>query len=167
MPLKLDLKTGEKLVVNGAVLENVGPNAKVLVHNRASILREKEILSTEECATPASRVYFSLQCAYMFPSRQDDYLKLFRQYLKDYLKACPSAAEIGTAINEAVDRGDLYRGLRETRRLIHHEMNTLAQLPKGIEKILGLAEEHHGDHAESSEDPENPESALRATADQD
>lgn len=164
MPLKLDLKTGEKLVVNGAVLENVGPNAKVLVHNRASILREKEILATEECATPASRVYFSLQCAYMFPSRQDYYLELFHQYLADYLKACPSAAEIGEAINTAVAKRDLYRGLRETRRLIHHEMNTLAQLPTGIEKILGLADAEQGDERGGSEDPEDPDATLRARA---
>ena len=30
MPLKLDIKSGEKMMINGAVLENVGPNAKIL-----------------------------------------------------------------------------------------------------------------------------------------
>ena len=69
MPLKLDLKAGEKMVINGAVLENVGPNAKILVHNQAMILREKEVLTEDICATPASRIYLALQCAYMFPDK--------------------------------------------------------------------------------------------------
>ncbi len=52
MPLKLDLKCGEKMIVNGAVLENVGPNAKILIHNLATVLREKEILTQDDAATP-------------------------------------------------------------------------------------------------------------------
>ena len=41
MPLKLDFKAGDKMIINGTVIENVGPNAKLLIHNEASILREQ------------------------------------------------------------------------------------------------------------------------------
>ena len=92
MPLKLDFKHGEKMIVNGAVMENVGSNAQLLVHNKASIMREKEILSNQEAATPASRVYFELQCAYIFRETRDEHLARFNQFLKDYIDACPSAA---------------------------------------------------------------------------
>ena len=71
MPLKLDFKAGEKLVINGAVVENVGGNAKLLVHNESAIIREKEILTQAETNTPAARVYFALQCAYMFPRHEE------------------------------------------------------------------------------------------------
>lgn len=143
----LDLKSGEKLVVNGAVLENAGGNTKILVHNQVAILREKEILSTDECATPASRVYFALQCAYMFPNRKADYLKLFENHLGDYLTACPSAAPIGIAIQGHVSGGRLYKGLKETRKLIHHEMKTLANLPTSVAKLFELAgNAHDADH---------------------
>ena len=59
MPLKLDLKTGEKMVVNGAVLENVGPSAKILVHNMASILREKaqQMLATKSRNSSISMIF--------------------------------------------------------------------------------------------------------------
>ncbi len=73
MPLKIDFKSGDKMVINGAVVENVGPNTKLLVHNESAILREKEILSVADSTTPASRVYFSLQCSYIFPQKRDEY----------------------------------------------------------------------------------------------
>ena len=91
MPLKLDFKAGEKLVINGAVVENVGGNAKLLVHNESAIIREKEILTQAETNTPAARVYFALQCAYMFPRHEEEYLATFREFLGDYIKAAPSA----------------------------------------------------------------------------
>ena len=43
-----DFKNGEKMIINAVVIENVGPTAKLLIRNRANILREKEILSEEE-----------------------------------------------------------------------------------------------------------------------
>lgn len=57
MPLKLEFKSGDKLMINGAVIENIGANAKILVHNEAAILRNKEVLSETDEATPAARVY--------------------------------------------------------------------------------------------------------------
>lgn len=141
MPLKLDLKGGEKMIVNGAVLENVGPSAKILVHNMASILREKEILSQEEASTPASRVYFSLQCAYMFPESRAEHLKKFEAFLSDYLMACPSASEIGNEIRKFVTDQALYKALRASRNLILHEVKTLNAFNEGMSKLNGLAAE--------------------------
>jgi len=56
MPLKLDFKAGDKMIINGAVIENIGNNSSLLIHNEAAILREKEIISEAETATPASRI---------------------------------------------------------------------------------------------------------------
>ncbi len=44
MALKLTLSPSEKLVVNGAVIQNGDRRASVVVQNKASILREKDIL---------------------------------------------------------------------------------------------------------------------------
>lgn len=145
MPLKLDLKCGEKMIVNGAVLENVGPNAKILIHNLATVLREKEILTQEDAATPASRVYFSLQCAYMFDDAREEHLKHFNQFLNDYLQACPSAAEIADVIREHIEKENFYKALKSSRNLIAHEVRTLDEFNNGMSKLSQIALEAERD----------------------
>lgn len=133
MPLIIDLKPGEKLIINGAVLENASSNTKVRVLNDCSILRQKEILSDSDSVTPASRVYFALQCAYIFPAKRAEYLRMFSHYLDSYVHACPSAAIIGTEISEAVADGHYYKALKSTRHLLDHENKVLGILRNAAE----------------------------------
>ena len=135
MPLKLDLKSGEKMVINGAVLENIGGNSKILVHNQAMILREKEVLTEDICATPASRVYLALQCAYIFPDKQADYLGLYETHLNDFVKACPSAIEIVKKIRSHITSNDLNKGLKTVQELIEHETRVLDLFNKDLEEL--------------------------------
>jgi len=135
LPLKLDLKAGEKMVINGAVLENVGPNSKILVHNQAMILREKEVLSEDICATPASRVYLALQCAYMFPEKQLEYLEMTETHLADFITACPSATEIAAKIRDHIGSNNLYKGLKGVQELIEYETYVLQTFSEGIEEM--------------------------------
>ena len=136
MPLKLEFKSGDKLMINGAVIENVGANAKLLVHNEAAILRNKEVLSETDEATPAARVYLALQCAYMFPDQSDKYMKLFGQYLNDYVAACPSATEIAGEIKDNVAEGKLYKALKKTHGLIAHEANVIKQFQHDLSEFI-------------------------------
>lgn len=149
MPLKLDLKCGEKMIINGAVLENVGPNAKILIHNLATVLREKEILTQEDAATPASRAYFSLQCAYMFDEAQDEHLKNFHRYLNDYLEACPSASEIAEVIRGHIEQENFYKALKSSRNLIAHEVRTMDEFNNGMNKLSQIAQEAEKDEADT------------------
>ena len=136
MPLKIEIKSGDKLVVNGAVMENVGSNATLLFLNEAAIIREKEILSQAETSTPASRVYFALQCAYMFPEKKGDYLKAFEELLDDYVKACPSAQPISDKIKEKANKGNLYQAMRAVHELVLHECEVFDQMNMDIESKL-------------------------------
>ena len=133
MPLTIDFKAGDKIIINGAVIENLGSNSKLSVHNQAAILRGKEILSEEDSKTPASRVYFALQCAYIFPQAQAEYVASFEAFLNEYLVACPSAGEIGDVIRKEVGQGLLYKGLKSAQKLIVHESNLLQSLGEEIE----------------------------------
>jgi flagellar biosynthesis repressor protein FlbT len=150
MPLKLDFKSGDKLVINGAVVENIGHNASFLIHNEAAILREKEILTDSETGTPAARVYFALQCAYIFQEKEAHYLNLFRQFLSDYVAAAPSAKEVGDQISAAVDSGKIYKGLKLTQKLIDHEIKTFEGMHQSLkQKMIGEASDAE-DQAETS-----------------
>ncbi len=132
MPLSIDFKSGDRIIINGAVIENLGSNSKISIHNQAAILRGKEVLSAEDCNTPAARIYFALQCAYVFPNKEKDYFKAFRELLGEYVTACPSASEIAGEILKEVDEGQLYKGLKITQKLIAHEGEILHALEEGL-----------------------------------
>jgi len=131
VPLALDLKHGDKIIVNGAVIENSGHNTQILVHNDAAILRGKEIMIESAASTPASRAYFALQCAYIFPNARQNYLAAFDELLVDYIKACPSARSIGHDIVDKLTNGTLYSALKASRKLVAHEKKLMGDL--GIE----------------------------------
>lgn len=125
MPLLIELKSGDRIFINGAVIENGGPNTRLVLHNEATIMREKEILNEESAITPASRVYHSLQCAYLFKEDKDNYLRAYDKFLDEYLAACPSALGIVNKIRKHVSEGRIYKGLKEAQALIIHEQKTL------------------------------------------
>lgn len=137
MALKLELRAGEKLIINGAVIENAGSKASLLVLNRAAILRGKEILSAEDAQTPASRVHFALQCAYLFPEHRDEYLRQFRTLLSDFLKASPSAQTVADKVTAEVDAGRLYKAVRAARDIVYHELHILHAFYDSLEEDAG------------------------------
>jgi flagellar biosynthesis repressor protein FlbT len=121
VPLTIDLKHGDRMIINGAVIEMASPNSKIIVHNEAAILRGKEIMQQEDARTPATRIYFSLQGAYMFKEKEAEFLTAFDKYLADFLKATPSSLEIVQTIKELVESDQLYKALKEAHKLIEHE----------------------------------------------
>lgn len=133
MPLLIDLKPGEKVIINGAVIENAGSNTKIRICNDSSLLRQKEIMVEEQANSPASRVYFSLQNAYIFPSARDHYLSLYDRYLIEYLEACPSAQPIGDLIRGEVADSHFYKALKGARKLLKHEASIMKSLAESAE----------------------------------
>jgi flagellar protein FlbT len=122
MPLKLNLKKGQKIIINGAVLENtVDRSVSLMLLNDAAILRDNDILTAEEASTPASRVYFSIQCAYLFENDRVKHLAEYRTFLDDFLQAIPSSAEVGEEIRNAIEKEEYYLAMRAARKLIDTE----------------------------------------------
>lgn len=133
MPLKIGLKANEKIIVNGAVLQNGEHSAHWLVHNEATLLREKDILTEDKSTTPARRVYYSLQCAYLFPAKMQTFLPAFHKFLSEFIEAAPSAAELAASIRQDVESGRLYQGLRKARRLMAREQEILNAFTNGAQ----------------------------------
>ena len=174
MPLKLDFKSGDKLVINGAVLENIGTNAKLLIHNESAILREKEILSVADTSSPASRVYFALQCAYMFPQKKAEYISLFADFLAEFVTACPSSQPLADEIEALVGDDKIYKALKMTQKLIAHQAEILKDLETGVEEAAeeldkpddsGVADAEKNNGMEASETRERGLAGGLAEAD--
>jgi flagellar biosynthesis repressor protein FlbT len=125
MPLTINLKPRERLIVNGVVIENAGSVAKLLVHNNAALLREKDIVTEEQATTPAARIYFAIQCQYLFPGRAEIFLPIIQRFLAEFEEAAPSAADLVGATRRAVDDGQFYQALKAAKRLIAREQEIL------------------------------------------
>jgi flagellar protein FlbT len=120
--LKLQLKAGQKIIINGAVIENGSPKVVTLfLRNRASILRDSEIITEDDAVTPASRIYYIVQCVYLFPDEANKNLLILNRLVQDYLIAAPSSHAILHVLIEWLEKGDPYQALRAARDLIQHE----------------------------------------------
>ncbi|MCW8863086.1 MAG: flagellar biosynthesis repressor FlbT [Rhodospirillales bacterium] len=137
MALKLQLKKGQKVIINGAVLENLGSHTISLgVMNRASILRENDILTPEDATTPASRVYYAVQCIYLFPDEHGKYHALFEELAAAYAAAAPSSGELVNELRQFVEDGNLYEALKKAKDLIGHEGRVLSHAEKRLGEEL-------------------------------
>ncbi len=121
MPLRLKLPHGDRIVVNGAVLENSGDATVLIFHNHADIMRRKEIMQESDVLSPSRRVYYALQCAYIFENERLAYIDTFERCLKEYEAAAPSAQPIASRLRDKVGIGKIYDALKECRALIEHE----------------------------------------------
>ena len=125
MPLAIHLRPNERLVVNGVVLQNSGTPAKLLIHNNASVLREKYLIAETDATTPARRIYFAVQCRYLFPGKVSDYPGPFHQLIEEFEASEPGTAALAREIRASVDRGAFYHALKLAKQLISREQEML------------------------------------------
>ncbi|MTI10565.1 flagellar biosynthesis repressor FlbT [Curvivirga aplysinae] len=128
MPLRIKLPTNEKVIINGAVLENAGDATTMIIHNKVDILRRKEVMNEADAVSPARRVYYALQCAYLFESDRNEYLTLANGLISEYVEAAPSAKEIVDSIEGKLRDEKYYDALKNTLDLIDHETARLVQI---------------------------------------
>lgn len=123
MALKLNLKPGEKIVINGAVIVNGDRKASLAVKNFANILRETDVLQEEEANTPTKRAYFAAQLMLLDPEHRADYEASFRRFTNDLLGVF-SNEEIVETLKQAMayfEEGDYYKILAALRKVIKYE----------------------------------------------
>ncbi len=127
MALKLSLKPDEKLVINGAVIANADRRATLIVHNKASILREKDIMQEEEVNTPASRIYFPIMLMYMDQKKTNSYYDEFIRRMTEFMTAVttPQAIELCVNISKDVMDNNFYKALMNCKKLLSYESELL------------------------------------------
>jgi len=125
MPLTINLKPHERLIINGVVIENSGPAAKILVHNNAALMREKDILTEAQATTPARRIYFTVQCQYLFPAKSEVFLPIIEKFLREFEEAAPSTEALIAEIRQLMSEGQYYRALKSAKQLVAREQEIL------------------------------------------
>jgi flagellar protein FlbT len=134
VPLKLSLKPGEKFVLNGAVVQNGDRRGVLILQNKASVLREKDIMQQEEANTPARRVYFPVMMMYLDESGADRYYDEFVMRLTQIMGVIQNPAILAdcVSISKHCMAREYYKGLMLCRRLIEYEDERLGNVPSSV-----------------------------------
>jgi flagellar protein FlbT len=137
MPLKLSLKPGEKFVLNGAVVQNGDRRSVLLLQNKASVLRERDIMQEDEVTSPARHVYFPVMMMYLDEAGASRYHDEFVLRLSEFMGVISNPAILAECVNiskHLLER-EYYKALMLCRKLIEYEderlRNVASSLPAG------------------------------------
>jgi flagellar biosynthesis repressor protein FlbT len=133
MPLKLSLKPGEKFVLNGAVVQNGDRRGVLILQNKASVLREKDIMQPDEATTPAKRIYFPVMMMYLDESAAPKVYEEFARRLGEFMGATrnPDILSECVAASRHVMAREYYKALMSARKLVDYE-DQLTNVASGV-----------------------------------
>ena len=120
MPLRVELKPFERIIIGETVIINSGTRTSFLIDGEAPILREKDTVTAETANTPVKRLYFCVQMMYLkndIPKYRTAYLG----FIKDLREAVPGSRDLIEAVNNHISGGALYKALKEIRKLMKRE----------------------------------------------
>jgi flagellar protein FlbT len=134
MPLKLSLKPGEKFVLNGAVLQNGDRRGVLLLQNKASVLREKDIMQADEANTPSRRIYFPVMMMYLDEANAGAWHEEFVKRVQEFMGAIANPDVLADCVNVSrhVLQREYYKALVLCRRLIEYEDERLGHVAPSL-----------------------------------
>ena len=125
MPLRVELKPFERIIIGETIIINSGSRTSFLVDGEAPILRERDTVTAETANTPVKRLYFCVQMMYLkndIPRHRASYLG----FVKDMREANPGSGDLIDTVNRHISGGSLYKALKEIRKLMKREKEQLA-----------------------------------------
>ena len=127
MALKVELKPGERFILGDSVITNDDQRTRLFIEGDAPILREKDILRLDDADTPCKKIYLMVQMMYLAtdPTPHHD---LYFSLVKDVLEAAPSTASMIDDINNKILTGEMYKALKQTRKLIEYERELMGNV---------------------------------------
>ena len=139
MPLKLSLKPGERFVLNGAVVQNGDRRGVLVLQNKASVLREKDIMQPDEANTPARRIYFPVMMMYLDEAGAQRYYDEFVLRMSEFMNVIrnPNVLADCVDVSKYCMEREYYKALMLCRKLIEYEDGRLGDVPAGLSANRG------------------------------
>ena len=130
MALKLVLKPGEKIAINGAVVVNGDRRTSFAIENEARILREADIIQHEDATTPAARIYLPIMMMYLTPESTDKMQTEYEKRLAEFVQVISDADALSTCarINAHIASNAYYKAMTECRALMEFEKTRLSDV---------------------------------------
>ena len=125
MPLKITLKPHERMIVGGAVITNGNTRCDLLIENKVSILRQKDIMSEKDADSPCRRIYFAIQLMYIDEENLIEHHNTYWKLVQDIVKAAPSMLALIDQISEHILNNKYYQALKLARKLIDYEQEII------------------------------------------
>jgi len=116
--MRLSLRAGERIYINGAVLR-VDRKVAIELLNDATFLLESHVLQVEEATTPLRQLYFAAQTMLIEPARTEAARSLY-DGIRDGLMATIRDPALRDGLDVAhgfVEAGRLYEALKQIRGL--------------------------------------------------
>lgn len=120
MPLRIELKPFERIVIGEAVLVNSGTRTSLMIEGDAPILRESDTVTPENADTPSRRLYLCVQVMYLKNDIPRYWIE-YQRYLRNLRDSQPADRLTVNIIDSHVSNGALYKALKEIRKLTKRE----------------------------------------------
>ncbi|GAJ28252.1 flagellar biosynthesis repressor FlbT [Acidomonas methanolica] len=137
--LELRFGAGDRLIVNGAAIQFTS-EARIRFANKVEFLYGRQIMGPHEATTPARRIYFALQTAYIGSPEERGRALESAAYFIEAFAAETTSNHARNLLALALAAAKARRGhesLKLARRIIRHEDTVLAEGPDGPEKRDG------------------------------
>ena len=125
MPLRVELKPFERIVIGESVIINSDTRTCFLIDGESPILRERDTVTAETANTPAKRLYLCVQTMYL-KNDVTRYRETYLGLIKELRNAFPGARDLIDGVEQHVATGALYKALKEIRKLIKLEEDMAA-----------------------------------------
>lgn len=114
--IRLSLRSGEKIYINGAVLKTDRKVSLELL-NDATFLLENHVLQPEETTTPLRQLYFAAQMILIEPAMQEQARNAFTRMLKGMFSTLTDATILNALkeVDELVHNGRVFEALKTIR----------------------------------------------------
>ncbi len=124
MALKVELKAGERIILGECVITNDGQRTRLVIEGQMPVLREKDILTRELADTPAKRIYLAVQLMYTSKDPRPHH-EIYFALVREITEAAPSAWPLIESINNHILTGELYKAMKDAKKLIAYEQELI------------------------------------------
>ena len=129
MPLKIELKPHESIIIGESLITNDGDRTRFYIEGNVPIVREKFIMREKEANTPSKRIYFVVQQLYL-SSGDPKLQELYLEYARDLQKAAPSLIPFIAPITDSIINSNFYDAIKNAAKLMKKEDESFGEALK-------------------------------------
>lgn len=130
MPLKIRLNANEKIIVNGAVIQNGDRRTMLTIANQANVLRGKDVMVEGRVDTAVKKLYFLIQKCLIEGEGENGDLKEQTFNLAAELYGAFGRSDMKDNIFISMNQfsaGDFYKSLAALRPVLEYEAQLINQ----------------------------------------